>query len=232
MSLAISTVTGAVILPCANRGCFAQHLAYCDDNDGSYECTCPEGFLGDGFNCQSDSWSLRAVFTFDNASAIDVHKLRVDYARVVTGDAKDGADSLSLITAQSPIVETASVRLNYVGNQITISALFAEKPLAEAARAIVDTDTNWTVAVGALGIVDGPDVYRWSGRSTSNPYQVQASGFSTESVHFEPSCLDTGEILLSAFASALRSLVLTSFAGLPGCWVLEVTYSIGTEVRP
>eukprot|EP00961_Rhodomonas_salina_P297346 3937147-Rhodomonas_salina.1 len=43
------------------------------------------------------------------------------------------------------------------------------------------------------------------GRSSSDPYEVRPSGFTVESVRFNPSCLQSG------------------------CWVVEVVYTIGTD---
>lgn len=54
-------------------------------------------------------------------------------------------------------------------------------------------------------IVDGPDVYSWVGQSTSDPLKVKPSGFEIDSISFDIDCLNSG------------------------CWVVDVTYTTGTD---
>eukprot|EP00961_Rhodomonas_salina_P008175 111112-Rhodomonas_salina.1 len=116
-------------------------LAYCDDTIGSYECTCPEGFLGDGFACTSDSWGVRAVCEFPNASLVDIEALKLGYARAVTGDYFQDGDYD--IFQNSSIVETAHVEAHATGTLLTINALFYTE--AEASTAInQQMDQNFT----------------------------------------------------------------------------------------
>jgi len=178
-------------------------LAYCDDTIGSYECTCPEGFLGDGFACTSDSWGVRAVCEFPNASLVDIEALKLGYARAVTGDYFQDGDYD--IFQNSSIVETAHVEAHATGTLLTINALFYTE--AEASTAInqqMDQNFTWSSLQGCT-LIDGPDVYRWTGKSTNGPIEVGPSGVTIDSVSFRPACLGSG------------------------CWVVDVTYTTGTD---
>ena len=35
--------------------------AACDDIDGSYTCTCNEGYTGDGFDCSGESHQIQSI---------------------------------------------------------------------------------------------------------------------------------------------------------------------------
>eukprot|EP00961_Rhodomonas_salina_P210343 2839966-Rhodomonas_salina.1 len=145
-----------------------HYLAYCDDGVGMFKCTCPEGFLGDGFSCQSEAWAVRSVFNFNDVSGVDKEQVKLAYARAITNDIGDGVYN---ITFESPIVETAHVEVFETGQQLTINALFYTQELSEAALQQMPNTTDLAAEVGATGLVDGPDVYRWMGRSSSDPYE-------------------------------------------------------------
>eukprot|EP00961_Rhodomonas_salina_P068773 923474-Rhodomonas_salina.1 len=93
------------------------------------------------------------------------------------------------------------------GSQVTFNALFVDQEAAEAALQALDiVNMNWAYfGPDFVGVVDGPDVYAWTGQSTSDPLNIAPSGMVVDSVHFQASCLNSG------------------------CWVVDVTYTAGSE---
>jgi hypothetical protein len=135
-------------------------------------------------------------------STLNFELLKLQYAKLITGDLLD--DSFNL-TKQSPIVETAHIQVIQDDNLVTINALFPTETLAEEALANMDMSASWFDSLQGCTTRDGPDVYAWTARSSSDPLPVDASGFQVESVTFSPTCLNSG------------------------CWVVDVTYTIGTD---
>lgn len=122
------------------------------------------------------------------------------YARVLLGATVDEGE---------PLVETLSVKYVDIamGSQVTLNALFPSQAVASAALASLNLELlDWSLfGSGFQDLVDGPEVYRWVGRSSSDTYEVSPSGVTVENVVFQPGCLSSG------------------------CWVVSVTYTTGTN---
>jgi len=188
-------------------------LAECDNTNGSFACMCPDGFIGDGGSCSNNAWSIRTVLDIPNVGNYKPHmieELKLRYAMIVTGETKLGHND-SIVEAMPVFHGTWRFGSRLLGIQhdstqpdvITMFALFETEDEATTALANM-TSPDWA-SMGATSVEDGPDLYRWTGGSTSDPVEAPPTGLEVDAVWFDPTCLQSG------------------------CWTADVTYTAGID---
>jgi len=172
-----------------------HELATCNNVLGGFRCTCMQGVLGNGTHCQTESFSLRSVFDYPANTQLDIDELKLAYTMTLLPNSE--------VTSTSDVITSMDFAVEQEGGtqQATFNLLFLTE--AEASNALNNGNLDFSGMGGTM--IDGPDIYRFVTGTTSDPYEVRATGLSVESVSFNPGCMSSG------------------------CWVIEVVYTIGSD---
>jgi len=217
-------------------GSVCHELAYCDRATGTDKCSCPDGYYGQGTDCDGNAWTVRLVVSLgwvdpdeDVTDSINGDSIQAftwnDYMRVywqvLLGVSTSDITGLNVPSWRisnthlhvGPAAAPATRRNGGNGAQVTINTLFDTKAAAEDAR---DNLVDWmartdlegaNVPFAARSVDFGPRVYRWVAGSTADPISVLPTGMEVTGVFFKPDCLNTG------------------------CWVVDVQYTEGKSGR-
>lgn len=182
----------AFLMPQMTFRCCFQALASCRDvsANGTFECSCPRGFYGNGTTCSSNAWAGRVGLVAQQQSASDdswVGQVRELYCDVLYATETERGDCAN--TAYSTAV------FDIVQDQITltVNALFANQAAANLGMERFSNDTQFLArATQALGqtvsVSEQMSVVEWNGIPTVVPPTVSPIAVDFTHVSYKPSC--------------------------------------------
>eukprot|EP00286_Rhodomonas_abbreviata_P021863 CAMPEP_0181305558 /NCGR_PEP_ID=MMETSP1101-20121128/9798_1 /TAXON_ID=46948 /ORGANISM="Rhodomonas abbreviata, Strain Caron Lab Isolate" /LENGTH=1946 /DNA_ID=CAMNT_0023411491 /DNA_START=290 /DNA_END=6130 /DNA_ORIENTATION=- len=209
-----------------------HRLASCENTGTtatSFECMCFEGTVDLNVNlpgtaCSDEGFTVRAAFSLTPSASSTVMQNIMDDAIILFSNRLVNNNMGNSIVAQNPpyynsisqaasiLSRTASVHRDEGSSVVTLNPVFADQPAANQALANV-IDDKWATLLSKLShdysvtivSVDSPKVYRWVTDTSSNEYQMTASGFEVQNVFFNPAC------------------------GSVGCWTIDIFYTTGAD---
>eukprot|EP00961_Rhodomonas_salina_P062418 837634-Rhodomonas_salina.1 len=172
-------------------GTTCHTLAYCEGDESESYCTCQPGTIDvsdneDGTDCSKEGYTVRFVGAFD-LTPLDISTT----SEVATLSADVASSYFCASDAEGYFAR--SVRLGMgrqphnssVPSVIEINCLYRNMPESINAEYAAVLDRLGTVRVQ-------PAVYRWVLPTTDAPMEIPPTGLEVESVHFEPSCAESG----------------------------------------
>jgi len=191
-------------------------LAYCEDNG----CICPEGIYGAGNGengCTKEAFTVHFTISLgQNFNMADANA----QGKLLSWET-DKAAYIALFPTPLPPGFATSLHheVTQVGSEtfLSLNALYPDLGSANIARAALEAavvvssarrsaPTVFGVDLGSDGaFTTEPRTYRWVGQTTSAEHQIAPTGLTVDSVFFKSDCENSG------------------------CWVVDVTYTLGKD---
>mmetsp|Transcript_28804 Transcript_28804/g.68867 ORF Transcript_28804/g.68867 Transcript_28804/m.68867 type:complete len:1587 (+) Transcript_28804:96-4856(+) len=175
---------------CGESAC--HKLAYCEGTVANPICVCQPGTIDksankDGSLCDTNGWSVRFVGTFDLAPLGIVSVDQFASVDAATAKAYFCADD-----AEGYFAQSVRLGLRASPHNMTLPSMVEVNCIYSYDNKPTDLTQYGPIADGLGTVKVVPAVYLWTLPTTDEPLRIPPTGMTVDSVHFEPSCAESG----------------------------------------